>query len=65
MLAKYPYYNEAQDIVATGKSFPIFAYSAQYEDVLGTHLSQAGGGEATPEDALKGAAKGLEELLAK
>lgn len=65
VLEKYPYYKEAQEIVATGKSFPIFAYSAQYEDVLGTHLSQAGGGEATTDEALKGAAKGLEELLAK
>lgn len=65
VLEKYPYYKAAQDIVATGKSFPIFAYSAQYEDVLGTNLSQAGGGEKTSAEALTGAAKGLEELLAK
>jgi ABC-type glycerol-3-phosphate transport system substrate-binding protein len=65
VLEKYPYYKAAQDIVATGKSFPIFAYSAQYEDVLGTSLSQAGGGEVTSDAALEAAHKGLEELLAK
>jgi multiple sugar transport system substrate-binding protein len=65
VLEKYPYYKAAQDIVATGKSFPIFAYSAQYEDVLGTSLSQAGGGDVTTDAALEAAHKGLEELLAK
>jgi ABC-type glycerol-3-phosphate transport system substrate-binding protein len=65
VLKKYPFYTTALDVVASGKSFPIFAYSAQYEDVLGTQLSLAGGGQAKPEDALKAAADGLTELMNK
>lgn len=65
VLKKYPYYKSALDVVASGKSFPIFAYSAQYEDVLGAQLSLAAGGQAKPDAALKDAAKGLAELLAK
>ena len=64
-LAKYPYYKQALDVVASGESFPIFAYSAQYEDVLGRQLSLAGSGEAKPADAIKAAADGLEELMKK
>jgi len=63
VLQKYPFYETALDIVATAKSFPIFTYSAQYEDVLGTHLSRAAGGEITAEEAIKAAADGLRELL--
>ncbi|QIB34580.1 extracellular solute-binding protein [Ancylobacter pratisalsi] len=65
VLAKYPFYKTALDVVASGKSFPIFAYSAQYEDVLGAQLSLAAGGQAKPEEALKAASDGLSQLLAK
>ncbi|MCK0196103.1 extracellular solute-binding protein [Ancylobacter sp. 6x-1] len=65
VLKKYPFYKTALDVVASGKSFPIFAYSAQYEDVLGAQLSLAAGGQAKPEDALKAAADGLTQLLNK
>ncbi|WAC29409.1 extracellular solute-binding protein [Ancylobacter sp. SL191] len=65
VLKKYPFYKTGLDIVATGKSFPIFAYSAQYEDVLGTQLSLAAGGQAKPEEALKAAADGLTQLMSK
>lgn len=65
VLKKYPFYKTGLDIVASGKSFPIFAYSAQYEDVLGTQLSLAAGGQAKPEDALKAAADGLTQLMNK
>lgn len=65
VLAKYPYYKTAMDIVRGGKSFPIFTYSAQYEDTLGTQLSLAAGGQTTTADALKSAATGLEDLLKK
>ncbi len=65
VLAKYPYYKAALDVVAGGKSFPIFTYSAQYEDTLGAQLSLAAGGQAKTEDALKEAASGLEDLLKK
>jgi len=65
VLAKYPYYKDAMAVVEGGKSFPIFTYSAQYEDVLGAQLSLAAGGQAKPEDALKAAASGLDELMKK
>lgn len=65
VVKKYPYYKTALDVVKSGKSFPIFTYSAQYEDVLGAQLSLAAGGQAKPEDALKAAASGLDELLKK
>jgi ABC-type glycerol-3-phosphate transport system substrate-binding protein len=65
VLGKYPYYKQALDVVASGMSFPIFTYSAQYEDVLGRQLSLAGSGEVKPGDAIKAAAAGLEELMKK
>jgi ABC-type glycerol-3-phosphate transport system substrate-binding protein len=65
VLEKYPYYKDAQAVVESGEAFPVFAYSAQYEDVLGTQLSLAAAGEAKPADALKAAADGLQKLLAK
>ena len=36
VLAKYPYYKDGARVVESGEAFPVFAYSAQYEDVLGT-----------------------------
>jgi ABC-type glycerol-3-phosphate transport system substrate-binding protein len=65
VLAKYPYYKQALDVVASGMSFPIFTYSAQYEDVLGRQLSLAGSGEVKPDAAIKAAATGLDELMKK
>ncbi|RCW87084.1 extracellular solute-binding protein [Paracoccus lutimaris] len=65
VLAKYPFYALAGDIVATGKSFPIFTYSPQYEDVLGTQISLAASGDTSVEAALEAAAKGLDELMKK
>jgi ABC-type glycerol-3-phosphate transport system substrate-binding protein len=65
VLAKYPYYADAGKVVAAGKSFPIFTYTAQYEDVLGTQLSLAASGQTSVEAALTAAAKGLEELMAR
>ncbi|MFZ1470738.1 MAG: extracellular solute-binding protein [Paracoccaceae bacterium] len=65
VLAKYPFYSQAGEIVASGKSFPVFTYSPQYEDVLGTQISLAASGDTTIDAALDASAKGLEELLAK
>lgn len=65
VLAKFPSYLMAQEVVASGKAFPIFAYSAQYEDVLGTQLSLAAGGQADTPMALKAAADGLADLMKK
>ncbi len=65
VLGKYPYYKQAQGVVSSGEPFPVFAYSAQYEDVLGRQLSLAASREAKPADALKAAADGLDDLLKK
>jgi ABC-type glycerol-3-phosphate transport system substrate-binding protein len=65
VLAKYPYYKAAEAVVSSGEPFPVFAYSAQYEDVLGRQLSLAASGEARPADAIKAAADGLDDLLKK
>ena len=65
VLAKYPGYAVAEEVVASGKAFPVFAYSAQYEDVLGTQLSLAAGGQTDTAAALKAAAQGLDELIKK
>lgn len=65
VLKKYPFYAIAKDVVAGGKSFPIFARSAQYEDVLGAQISLAAGGQTTTDKAIAEAAKGLTELMAK
>lgn len=65
VLKKYPYYKEALKVVASGKSFPIFSYSAEYEDVLGTQLSQLASGQNTVDKSLKSASDQLDKLLAK
>ncbi len=65
VLAKFPYYQTAQQVVASGKSFPIFTYSAQYEDVLGTQLSQVAGGNGSIDGALAESATQLEKLMKK
>lgn len=65
VLAKFPYYADAERVVAAGKSFPIFTYTAQYEDVLGTLLSQAASNQKGVDEALVTAASGLEDLMAK
>ena len=65
VLKAYPFYAQAEQVVASGRPFPVFTYSAQYEDVLGTQLSLAASGETSPDAAVTAAAKGLESLLAK
>ncbi len=65
VLAKFPTYATAEQVVESGKAFPVFAYSAQYEDVLGTQLSLAAGGQTDDAAALKTAAQGLEALVKK
>lgn len=65
VLAKYPYYKQAEAVVQSGEAFPVFTYSAQYEDVLGRQLSLAAANQAKPSDALKAAADGLQQLLTK
>lgn len=65
VLAKYPFYKDAMAVVESAKSFPIFTYSAQYEDTLGTQVSLAASGDATVTEALQAAASGLTDLMNK
>ena len=65
VLAKFPYYAQAKDVVAAGMSFPIFTYSAEYENVLGTQISNAASGGTDTAAAISAAASGLEKLLAR
>jgi multiple sugar transport system substrate-binding protein len=65
VLKKYPYYKEAEQVVATGMAFPVFPYSAQYEDVLGTQLSLAASNQTDVDTAVKKAANGLADLQKK
>lgn len=63
---KYPFYGTALEVAMTAeKSFPVFAYSAQYEDVLGSHVSMAADGKTSPKEAIAAAARDLTELMKK
>ncbi len=44
---------------------PIFAYTAEMEDVVGREISLAASGQKPVKRALEDAAKGLEDLLRK
>jgi len=63
VLGKYPYYREAQAIIARAKKVPIFAYTAEMEDVVGREISLAASGQKRVKEALRDAARGLEALL--
>ncbi len=65
VLEKYPYYTIAKDVVTSGKSFPVFTYSAEYENVLGTQVSTAASGGVDTDAAIKASAKGLKDLMAR
>ena len=65
VLEAHPYYAQGLKVVEAGKSFPIFTYTAQYEAVLGTQISLASSGDASPADAIAEAAEGLADLMSK
>jgi len=65
VLAKYPFYKDVLPIIAKAKKVPIFAYTAETEDVVGREISLACTGAKTIEQAIADAAKGLEALLKK
>lgn len=65
VLKLFPHYTDVQKLVTSGGAFPVFLYSAQYEDVLGTQISLAASNDATPEAAAKAAADGLRDLIKK
>jgi len=65
VLAKYPYYAQVLDILKGAKKVPIFAYTAEMEDVIGREISLAVTGQKTVEQAIEDAAEGLYKLLKK
>lgn len=65
VLRKYPYYRQAEAIIAKARKVPIFAYTAEMEDVVGREISLAAAGQKAVKQALQDAAKGLEGLLRK
>ncbi|OLP54721.1 ABC transporter substrate-binding protein [Rhizobium rhizosphaerae] len=65
VLAKYPFYKTAEAVVASGKSFPIFTYSAEFENVLGTQISTAASGGTSTDEAVKASAAGLKDLMSR
>ncbi|WP_243031727.1 extracellular solute-binding protein [Thermus altitudinis] len=65
VLRRYPYYRQAEAIIAQAKKVPIFAYTAEMEDVVGREISLAAAGQKGIRQALQDAAKGLEGLLRK
>ena len=65
VLAKYPYYAEVLNVLKGAKKVPIFAYTAEMEDVVGREISLAATGQKSVEKALKDAAQGLYRLFKK
>lgn len=65
VLAKYPYYSAVLKILEGAKKVPIFAYTAEMEDVIGREVSQAAAGQKDVKTAIHDAAKGLYGLFKK
>ena len=65
VLAKYPYYAQVLKILEGAKKVPIFAYTAEMEDVVGREVSLAATGQKDVKTAIRDAAKGLYGLFKK
>lgn len=65
VLAKYPYYAKVLKILEGAKKVPIFAYTAEMEDVVGREVSLAATGQKDVKTAIRDAAKGLYGLFKK
>ena len=65
VLAKYPHYSALNDILATAKNFPVFTYTPQFVEIMGTELSKAIIGEKSIDDALASMNSELETLAKK
>jgi multiple sugar transport system substrate-binding protein len=63
--AKFKHYPGLLGLLATAKNFPVFTYTPQYVEVLGTELSKAVIGETSVEDALATMNSELESLAKK
>ena len=65
VLAKYPHYDALNRILASAKNFPVFTYTPQFVEVMGTELSKAVIGEKSIDDALATMNSELEALAKK
>ncbi len=65
VIAKYPHYSALNQILATAKNFPVFTYTPQFVEVMGTELSKAVIGEKSIDDALETMNSELEALAKK
>jgi ABC-type glycerol-3-phosphate transport system substrate-binding protein len=65
VLSKYPHYGALNKILATAKNFPVFTYTPQFVEVMGTELSKAVIGEKSIDDALATMNSELEALAKK
>ena len=65
VLAKYPHYGALNKILATAKNFPVFTYTPQFVEIMGTELSKAIIGEKSIDDALASMNSELEALAKK
>ncbi|MGY9017267.1 MAG: extracellular solute-binding protein [Alphaproteobacteria bacterium] len=62
---QFDHYPLLKDLLATAKNFPLFTYTPQFVEVMGTELSKAVIGEQDPAVALKIMNDELEALAAK
>ena len=58
-------YSALNQILATAKNFPVFTYTPQFVEVMGTELSKAVIGEKSIDDALETMNSELEALAKK
>lgn len=63
--AKFDHYPGLKNLLATSKNFPVFTYTPQFVEVMGTELSKAVIGEQGANVALININEQLEELAAK
>jgi len=63
--AKFDHYPGLKKLLATSKNFPVFTYTPQFVEVMGTELSKAVIGEQDASTALANMNEQLEELAAK
>lgn len=63
VLAKYPFFNAIEQMIAGAKPVPIFGGAAQMVDILARELSEAVAGGKDPQAALDDAAEEMNELV--
>lgn len=62
-LEKYPWMEQAKEMIATGEGLPAVTKQAQLVEIVGRHLGEIVSGATTTQAGLDAAAEELEELL--